>query len=103
MSHQITVTLGRSDQELAEFLAQREGLSGIDKLVGISLRNQLYALKEMSTAIERKDSLLTACINRLTPDQVTGIIEEMPELLEREFPDEWSANQILWSYTATGR
>ncbi len=46
----------------------------------------------------RTNRLLAACINRLTPSEAAGILEEMPELRERGFPEEWSANQILWSY-----
>lgn len=45
MVHQITVTLGRKDRELAEFLMRQEGLSHIDELTGVNLRNQLYELK----------------------------------------------------------
>ena len=47
MSNQITVTLGRNDRELTEFLMRREGLSSIDELVGVNLRNQLYALMKI--------------------------------------------------------
>ena len=44
MSTQITITLGRNDRELTEFLLKREGLSRIDEIVGTNIRNQLYAL-----------------------------------------------------------
>lgn len=44
MSNQITVTLGKNDRELTEFLIKREGLSSADELTGVNLRNQLYAL-----------------------------------------------------------
>jgi hypothetical protein len=52
-----------------------------------------------SDSVDLKNSLLKACINRLAPSQAAGILDEIPELLERGFPDEWSASQILWSYT----
>ena len=44
MANQITITLGRRDQELAKFLMDREGLQGINDLGGINIRNQLYEL-----------------------------------------------------------
>jgi hypothetical protein len=44
MSNQITVTLGRNDRKLTEFLMKQEGLSSADEIVGINIRNQLYAL-----------------------------------------------------------
>ena len=44
MATQITITLGRNDQELAEFLMGREELQGINDLGGINIRNQLYEL-----------------------------------------------------------
>lgn len=52
-----------------------------------------------SDSVDLKNSLLKACINRLAPSQAADILDEIPELLERGFPDEWSASQILWSYT----
>ncbi len=56
--------------------------------------------QRMCSQIEQKNNLLKACINRLTPTQAQEILEEdMPELLERGFPDEWCANEKLWSYT----
>ena len=47
MSNQITVTLGRKDRKLMEFLMQEEGLSESDELVGTNLRNQLYVLMKI--------------------------------------------------------
>jgi len=47
MSNQITVTLGRNDRELTEFLMEREGLSSTDELTGVNLRNQLYKLMQI--------------------------------------------------------
>ena len=44
MATQITITFGRNDQELAEFLMDREELPGINDLGGINIRNQLYEL-----------------------------------------------------------
>ena len=99
MSHQITVTLGRNDQRLTAFLLKQEKLSRSEDLVGTHLRNQLYELISLSEQVTLKDSLLKACINRMTPSQTSGILDEMPELREREFPDEWSSSEILWSYT----
>jgi PleD family two-component response regulator len=44
MSNQITVTLGRNDRELTEFLLEKEGLKNADELTGVNIRNQLYEL-----------------------------------------------------------
>lgn len=55
-------------------------------------------LKRMNTQANRNNSLLRACINHLTPSQASGILDEMPEIRERGFPDEWSASERLWSY-----
>ena len=98
MSTQITITFSRNDRELTEFLLKQTGVSRIDELVGTHIRNQLYDLKRMNTQANRNNSLLRACINHLTPSQASGILDEMPEIRERGFPDEWSASEILWSY-----
>ena len=47
MATQITITFGRSDIELAEFLMDREGLPSINDLGGINIRNQLYELMQI--------------------------------------------------------
>ncbi len=46
-----------------------------------------------------QNALLKACINKLTLTQTAEILEELPFLRERGFPDEWSTSEILWSYT----
>jgi hypothetical protein len=44
MANQITITFGRNDRELAEFLTKREELPDTNDLGGVNIRNQLYAL-----------------------------------------------------------
>lgn len=68
----------------------------IDREAG---KRDIEKLCKDSDSVDLKNSLLKACINRLAPSQAAGILDEIPELLERGFPDEWSASQILWSYT----
>lgn len=47
MSNQVTLTLGRNDRTLTDFLLKREGLENVDELTGVNVRNQLYALMWM--------------------------------------------------------
>lgn len=54
---------------------------------------------ENTDDIDIPSVLLKACINRLTPDQASDILDELPFLRDRGFPEEWSTNEILWSYT----
>lgn len=48
MSYQITVTFGKNDRELTEFLRKREGVANMDELRGSNLRNQLYELMRLA-------------------------------------------------------
>jgi len=60
-------------------------------------------LKEMVLGLDDNpnliNALLKACINCMTPAQTAGILEEMPELRERGFPEDYSTHEMLWSYT----
>lgn len=49
--------------------------------------------------IDVPNVLLKACINHLSPSQANDILDELPFLRERGFPEEWSSSEILWSYT----